>query len=266
MRAGPSRSTQSTQKKKRYDEITQRLKPPSGPELKCADIDYTFPILDPLETSGIPVQEYGNGGTMGRLWTTESCAGIVPVQNFPLIAQGSAPYERNGRQIMLKKVAMNLCFTNARPEAIQDCFIRVLILIDFQYNKVATLALSEVLKDSNLTGATTFFSQRNMDNSTRFKTLVDEIIRLDTRGRPIALDSGDTISDLCVNSSNVGVMRQYYFRMNLPITFDNSNGSSTSLTGNGIRMYAYAVSTQDGASNTFIILPSYNIRCRFVDA
>lgn len=248
-------------KKKKYDELTQRLKPPSGPELKTADWTLTPAIAEAI----VPIA-YGTGADKGRLWTAQTCAAVVPVVNLPQIPQGPQAWARNGRQILLKKLAVNLMLTNTVVEAFQDLLIRVIFLIDFQSNGVENLNLSEVLKDSNDTGGTFFMSHRNMDNSTRFKTLVDETIRFDNRGRAYTFSADATPSTMWLDADNMGIQRQYYFRMNLPITYSGVTGDDSELTSNSIRCFIITATTQGEPFNGYHILPAMSVRCRYTDA
>jgi len=221
-------------KKSANDSTTQRFQP-KGPEKKCIDqigYDRTH-VFDGVQTNA---------------------ANYTTVLTCPQVAQGTAFYERIGKRILLNKMHARFQFDVRKTGAgatTLDGWVRLVCYIDYQSNG-GTATATDLLTVADGSGAFSVYGYRNMAQSTRFRTLVDEWIPMSE------LHTGDAPY----------VVREYNFRLNkLPIYYSGSLGQVPEFSENGIKWALIAFSpTGVAVGDTLTLHYDFFVRTRFTDS
>ena len=147
-------------------------------------------------------------------------------------AKGDTLNTRDGRQIRLKSVAVNLqCTMHATP---LDDMLRVMLVIDKQPN-VTALVIGDLLVNTNMG------SMRNLDNRKRFVILRDERVVLSVGG-------------------GTNTFWQYYKELDMHTIYDGSDaGTIADITSNALYLIIFSTEAANGPS------VSRTTRVRFLD-
>lgn len=126
--------------------------------------------------------------------------------------QGDDIANREGRQINVRSMEIKMLNTATAATGV-DQLQRVLIVLDKQANG-ATPAITDILTANNIN------APRNLNNSKRFKILVDKRMQLNAAG-----ESGSTR------------LWKKYKKMYIPVQYNNGNaGTSADITTNALYM------------------------------
>lgn len=199
-----------------------------------------------LRTGGYYGRFSKKGGEMKFLDTTAVVNPVVAAgavsTNLNVVAQGVGESQRIGRKITIRQIQGRMlvqCAASNAATAANDT-LRVLLVQDRQANG-ATFAVTDVLQTAS------FQAWRNLQNSNRFKVLLDKTITVNSYGGVVAatFESG--------RSTN------FFIKCNIPIEYD-----STAATG--------AIATQRSNSLALVYLAeqsnvilTYNVRIRYTD-
>lgn len=155
--------------------------------------------------------------------TTLATTGTLTTASCHLIAQGVDESQRIGRKICLTKIMLRGYIKIPGQTAIADAANRVRIIIfhDRQANKNATAINGSALLQND-----SIDDFRNLDNSKRFKFLVDDTILLNTMS-----GGGNGTAD---RFAEVQQQFSYYKDLNVTVNFDSTLGAITELTENNI--------------------------------
>lgn len=205
---------------------------PKGPEKKCKDApltDDSFPINgDPVDT-----------------------ANFKNILKGPDIAQGPALDERIGKRITIKKIHGRFQFDARRTGAgatTADAWLRLICVVDYQTNGSAIVATDLIREDNK--NRFNVLGYRNMFASTRFRTLVDDFFPLTesfTADAPFAI-------------------REYNFKVNIPIHYSGATGNEAERTENSIRWILIGYSPAGVAGgDTLTITTDCMTRYRYTD-
>lgn len=143
------------------------------------------------------------------------CPNVSPAAGFAfpslnIIPQGDGQSERNGRKIVVRKISMRGSFDSAIQE-IGTTRMRLIVALDKQCNGAAASV------DTLLTGAD-IDSFRNLDNSPRFKVLLDKNVDIQPNtNRTVSVATGIT-SETC----SVHKTFKWNKNVNIPIIYDSS--------------------------------------------
>jgi hypothetical protein len=192
-----------------YRKTGERLKT-KGPEKKTLDepIDQAHTVVDSGFTS-----------------TTN----FIDLAQGPYINQGSDLNQRVGARVRLRNINARLLFRPAVFDGntvqfggniCKEMLVRVICVVDYQSNGAAVTATDLLVLDN--TSTFSVFAMRNMRNSTRFRTLVDDTFSLHE------MFTGDTMY----------AHREYNFKVDIPILFNAQNNvGQANMTENSIRWF-----------------------------
>lgn len=164
--------------------------------------------------------------------------GTANVTALNAIAQGDGGQQRDGDQAKLTSVQGKIWCRSGTSG--QKSVWRVLLVHDKQSDGTAP-TLAEIL--ARTSGVEHLTSPYNMDNSRRFKILMDKAFELNAPGV-----DGDS------------KFFRYYKKLNLHTRFNNAAGATSSIASNGLFIVLQAY---DGGANTNYV--QWDHRVRFVD-
>ncbi len=155
--------------------------------------------------------------------STISTTGTVTA-SINLIPQGVTEITRVGRKCTLRSIMwrydVSLAEVDAQPTAVSGDIVRMILFIDKQANG-ATATVLDILK------STDYQSFNNLNNSGRFRTLMDKSIALNYL--TLGSDGGGVVS-------SAEIIRQgtFFKKINLPVEFSAATGAITEIRSNNI--------------------------------
>ena len=156
--------------------------------------------------------------------TTAASSGTVLSSSLVLIEQGNGESNRIGRKCVVSSLHMRgkIHLPTTTPNQSADV-CRIIVYVDRACNGLAaTVAL--------LLASADYRSFRNLDNSGRFRTLMDQSFAINIQG---AAGDGTT------NATNEAMLAwSLNKRVTVPLEFDASTGAITDLTGSNIGVIA----------------------------
>lgn len=175
--------------------------------------------------------------------TTVAAAGTVLSPSLNLIPQGTTESNRIGRKCVVRGVHMYATITLPAPtvgtaSSYAD-WVRLVIVKDKQCNGAAAV-VTDIFENGDLN------SFHNLANSGRFKTLHDELYKIESKSGTNAVASQDFHQ--C----------EFHKNMKLPLEFDNTTGAITEIKSNNILVLAF---TLNGLATV-----GYRARVRYSDS
>ncbi len=141
-----------------------------------------------------------------------------------LIPQGVTESQRIGRKCTIRSIGWRwrllLPELDATGTPGDGDILRMILYVDKQCNG-ATAAVTDILESAD------FQSFNNLANKSRFRTLMDKTIVLNTEG--IASDNAGVMSTASVQKPG-----QFFKRCNIPLEFDSTTGAITEIRSNNL--------------------------------
>lgn len=225
-------SAKYSAKKSMNDGTSYRFQP-KGPEKKVLDVA--------LSNDSHPIDGSQTNLSNFRVLTSG-----------PTIPQGTDMTERIGKKITLKKIHARFQFRTSLTDnggtTTGDAWMRLICVIDYQTNG-ATIVPTDLIRFGNQ-GAFDVYGYRNMFASTRFRTLVDDFFPMT---ESFSADAPYAI-------------REYNFKLNLPIMYGGVTGAEAERTENSIRwiLIGYSPAGTNGG-DILRILTDCIVRYRYSD-
>lgn len=170
------------------------------------------------------------------------------------VATGSDFTQRIGRRIRMKEILLRqkFAYSTATTPGV-TCTVRMLVVLDKQYNAVATgapvttnapqVALGTL--DSNTVIAQNWINApNNLNNRDRFSVLFDKFI------------------DLQYYGTAVSSKKLYKKRLNIDVTFGGTTNEGGSIQTNAVLVYVFGDNAAAAGTN---VASTYYYRIRFVD-
>lgn len=176
------------------------------------------------------------------------------------VTNGAEIYQRTGRKIYMKSVHIKgtLVPVIANVDSLHNAILRMIVFYDAQPN-AAFPAIATLLKDSTAGGATTEFSELNLDNRERFKILREKVWVMGPTTATAASNYGQAYIQ---DGSQCLVINEFIKLKKIEALYNATNGGTIAdLTSGSIVIVLIA----DAVTTDSVWAMSYTSRLRYYD-